>query len=117
MTEQISYDEETSDIEVIASSGNVFEDIGRPEAAEMKTKVQLAVAINAALTARGIRSQMDAARLLGTEQPKISLLANYKLAGFSVAKLLEFLTALDRDIEIIIRPCQGHGRISVHATV
>jgi len=105
----------TTDIEATASSGNVFEDLGLPEASEKKTKVQLAMAINAELAARGIRNQAEAASLLGTEQPKISLLANYKLAGFSVAKLMEFLTALDRDVEIVIRPSQGHGRISVHA--
>lgn len=105
----------SDDTEVTASSGNAFEDMEHADAAEKKTKVQLAMAINAELAARDIRSQAEAAALLGTEQPKISLLANYKLAGFSVAKLMDFLTALDRDVEIIIRPRRGHGRISVHA--
>lgn len=105
----------SDDTEVTASSGNAFEDMGHADAVEKKTKVQLAMAINAELAAREIRNQAEAAALLGTEQPKISLLANYKLTGFSVAKLMDFLTALDRDVEIIIRPRQGHGRISVHA--
>jgi predicted XRE-type DNA-binding protein len=103
----------SADIEIVQSSGNVFEDLGRPDADEKKTKVALAIAINHALVARKI-SQAEAARLLGTEQPKISALANYKLAGFSAARLMQFLTALGRDIEIIIRPSHGHGRILVH---
>jgi len=105
----------TKDDEVTASNGNVFADLGGPEAVEKKTKVQLAMAINAELANRGIRNQAEAAKLLGTEQPKVSLLANYKLAGFSIAKLMEFLTVLDRDVEIIIRPRHGHGCVSVHA--
>jgi len=36
-------------------------------------------------------------------QPKISALRNYRLAGFSVERLMNFLTALDRDVKIVIR--------------
>jgi predicted XRE-type DNA-binding protein len=40
---------------------------------------------------------------LGINQPKISALSNYRLNGFSVERLMNFLTAFDRDIEIVIR--------------
>jgi predicted XRE-type DNA-binding protein len=36
-------------------------------------------------------------------QPKASALRNYKLAGFSLERLMTFLTALDRDVRIVIR--------------
>ena len=48
-------------------------------------------------------SQAEAARVLGVSQPKVSALRNYKLAGFSVERLMNLLTALDQDVEIVIR--------------
>jgi len=36
-------------------------------------------------------------------KPKISALMNYRLDGFSVERLMHFLNALDRDVEIVIR--------------
>ncbi len=48
--------------------------------------------------------QMAAARSLKVSQPKISALRNYRLDGFSVERLMNFLTALDCDVEILIRP-------------
>ena len=87
---------------VIQSSGNVFSDLGLPDASEKQTRVRLAVAINQIIDARHL-SQTAAARLLDINQPKISALANYRLEGFSVERLLHFLNALDRDVEIVIR--------------
>jgi predicted transcriptional regulator len=58
--------------------------------------------LNQELEARKI-SQADAAKVLGVTQPKVSALRRYKLAGFSVERLMNLLTALDRDVEIVIR--------------
>jgi hypothetical protein len=44
-----------------------------------------------------------AAKLLGVTQPKVSALRHYKLAGFSVERLMTLLTALDQDVEIVIK--------------
>jgi len=90
------------DEEVVPSSGNVFADLGLKDADEKQTKVRLAVAINQILHARRL-SQVLGARMLRISQPKISALANYKLEGFSVERLMHFLNALDRDVEIVIR--------------
>lgn len=87
---------------VVQSSGNVFADLGLKEADEKQTKVRLAVAINQILHARRV-SQVAAACLLHINQPTISSLTNYRLDGFSVERLMHFLNALDRDIEIVIR--------------
>ncbi|HEX3377970.1 MAG TPA: helix-turn-helix transcriptional regulator [Candidatus Acidoferrales bacterium] len=99
------------------SSGNVFADLGLPNAEKKQTKVRLAVAINEIVRAQHL-SQTVAARRLQINQPKISALLNYRLEGFSVERLMNFLTALDRDVEIVIRrkPKSGKsGRILVVA--
>jgi predicted XRE-type DNA-binding protein len=98
-----------------AGSGNVFVDLGFPDAHERTTKVALAVEINRVLTMSGL-TQMGAARRLGINQPKVSALVNYRLDGFSVERLMNFLTALGRDVEITIRPRRSArmpGRIVV----
>ena len=87
---------------VIPSSGNVFADLGLRDANEKQTRVRLAVAINQIIEVRRL-SQSAAARLLDINQPKISALVNYRLEGFSVERLMHFLNALDRDVEIVIR--------------
>jgi predicted XRE-type DNA-binding protein len=87
---------------IVRSSGNVFADLGLRDAGEKQTKVRLAVAIQQIIQARRL-SQTAAARVLDINQPKISALVNYHLDGFSVERLLHFLNALDRDVEIVIR--------------
>jgi predicted XRE-type DNA-binding protein len=99
------------------SSGNVFADLGLPDAEELQTKVRLAAAINEILRGHQL-SQTAAARRLKINQPKISALANYRIDGFSVERLMNFVTALDHDVEIVIRRKQKSrksGRILVVA--
>jgi predicted XRE-type DNA-binding protein len=103
--------------EIIHGSDNVFADLGYADADERQTKVRLALAINN-LVARGQLTQSAAAAKLRVGQPKISALANYKLDGFSVERLMRLLTALDQDVEIVIREkpaSRDVGRISVIA--
>lgn len=103
--------------EVEAGSGNVFVDVGLPDAEERQTKVQLTVAILRAIASRGW-SQAQAAEVLGINQPKVSALSKYRLDGFSVERLMNFLTTLGHDVEIVIRPrraARRSGRISVEA--
>ena len=95
---------------VVPSSGNVFADLGVPNAEEKQTKVRLAVAINQIIQGRKL-SQMAAARRLKVNQPKVSALSNYLLDGFSVERLMNFVTALDRDVDIVIRPKSKSGKI------
>jgi predicted XRE-type DNA-binding protein len=97
------------------SSGNVFADLNLPNAEERQTKVQLAVAINRAITENDW-SQSEAADMLGINQPKVSALRKYRLEGFSVERLMLFLTVLGNDIDISVKPRRrGPGRISVQA--
>ncbi|MDQ6435156.1 helix-turn-helix transcriptional regulator [Mesorhizobium sp. LHD-90] len=100
--------------DITHGSSNVFADLGLPDAGERQTKTRLAMAIAEIVQARKLK-QVDVASLLDIPQPKVSALINYRLDGFSVERLMHFLTALDQDIEIMIRP-RSHdaGSISVH---
>ena len=103
-----------ADETVTRGSGNVFADLGYADAEERQTKLRLAYAINEIVAAKRL-SQGEAATRLGVGQPKVSALANYKLDGFSVERLMIFLTALDQDVEIVIRQkprTRAAGRIS-----
>jgi predicted XRE-type DNA-binding protein len=84
-------------------SGDVFVDLGFADAGERKLRVQLAIQVND-LIARRRLTQVKAAVLLGIPQPHISALKHYKLSRFSSERLLRFLTLLDRDVEIVIKP-------------
>ena len=109
--------EKSKGLLVTRSSGNVFADLRLHNAVEKQTKVRLAVAINQIIADQHL-TQGLAARRLKINQPKISALSNYRLEGFSVERLMNFLTALDRDVDIVIRrkPKSGRtGRILVTA--
>ncbi len=108
---------EQAEGKIARSSGNVFADLGFPDADERLTKVRLAVALNEVVRRRRL-SQDKAARQLGINQPKVSALSKYKLEGFSVERLMRFLTLLDQDVEIIIRSkprSRRSGRVCVRA--
>lgn len=106
-----------ADLSVHKSSGNVFADLGFKDADERLTKLRLAVTLNNIIAERKL-SQAAAAKRLGVNQPKVSALKHYKLAGFSVERLMTFLTALDFDVDIVIRTKSDKkkpGRVSVVA--
>ena len=88
-------------IEVEAGSGNVFADLGYPDAKERRLKVELAVAVNRALEQHGF-TQARAAKHLGILQPHVSDLTRYRLNRFSVERLMQFLTRLGKDVAIHI---------------
>jgi predicted XRE-type DNA-binding protein len=90
---------------ITMGSGNVFADIGLPDAEERLAKAQLAYKITEMIKDRAL-SQAEAARILGTEQPKISAIMNGKLAGFSMERLIYFLNVLGSDVQIIVKPKQ-----------
>src|SRR5215213_9952532 len=84
------------------SSGNVFADLDVAEPEEALVKAQLARVIGDVIARRRL-TQAQAAELLGVDQPKVSALRRGQLAGFSTDRLLRFLNALDRDVEIVVK--------------
>jgi predicted XRE-type DNA-binding protein len=84
-----------------ASSGNVFADLGLPDADELLLKAKLVEAVATLIREKGW-TQRRAASVLGITQPEVSAVLNGKLRGFSIARLVRSLKAL------------GAGRVSVH---
>lgn len=104
-----------TDTPVIASSGNVFADLGFAEPEEELTKAQLASHIRQVIKRRHL-TQVTAATLMGVDQPKVSALLNGRLANFSSERLMRLLTALGQDVEIMVKTKprnRARGRIRV----
>jgi predicted XRE-type DNA-binding protein len=98
------------------SSGNVFADLGLSNADEALAKAELARRIGVIIKKRGL-SQVDAAKLLDVDQPKVSALTRGVLSGFSTGRLLRFLSLLNCDVNIVLKPSRRRrpGRITVMA--
>ena len=103
-------------IEFTKSSGNIFADIGLPELDKHLAKVELTSQINNIIEKRGLK-QIEAAKVLGIDQPKISALSCGRLDEFSIERLILFLNKLDRDVEIIVKKKptrrKQHGNLKV----
>ena len=84
-------------------SGNVFADLGLPNADELLAKADLAVRITDILRRRRL-TQVQAAEILAVDQPKVSALIRGRIAGFSIERLLRFLLLLGADVAITIQP-------------
>lgn len=95
---------------------NVLADLGLPDAEELTAKTILAKKINDIVEGRGL-TQLDAAKLLGMPQPKVSAIRNYKLRGISLERLMLALTALGQHVEITVGPSSSRApaRIDVAA--
>jgi predicted XRE-type DNA-binding protein len=98
---------------VTESTGNVFVDLGLPNAEQELLKAQLVLQIYRIIKQRGL-TQTQAAEALGIKQPHVSLLMRNRAGTFSVGRLIDFLTALGQDVEITVRPTRKkHGELSV----
>jgi predicted XRE-type DNA-binding protein len=93
----------TEEMEVYSSSGNVFADLGLSNPDELLIKAELARQISELISDRKL-IQIEAAELLGIDQPKVSALVSGKLSGFSTERLFRFLNALDSNVEIRVIP-------------
>ena len=98
---------------VTEGSGNVFADLGLPNPEQELLKAQLTLQIYTILKGSGM-TQVEIAKILGVQQPQVSLLMRNRAGNFSVGRLMEFVTALRQDIEITVRPThKEHGALSV----
>ena len=102
---------------VTKGGGNVFKDLGLPQSGELLVKAELTRQIHAIIKDR-LLTQAAAADLLGVKQPDVSALMRGRFTGFSSDRLMQLLTALDRDVEIVIKPkpkSRRHARVRVSA--
>ena len=104
----------TDKMKIERGSGNVFADLGRPDADAHLLKAELVTRIDKIIRQRGLK-QVEAAKLLGLSQPDVSRLLRGSFREYSVERLLRLLTALGRDVEIVIREPRSRrqGRLSV----
>ncbi len=100
-------------------SGNIFADLGLPNAEEHQLKAALVVQLHRLIKARKL-TQSAAVKLIDIKQPDLSNILRGHYQGFSLARLMRMLTALDQDVEITVRPRRGKskqgGRITFTAT-
>jgi predicted XRE-type DNA-binding protein len=107
--------EQEASVPVTESSGNVFADMGLPEAEGELTKAQLASHIRQVIKRQRL-TQVAAAAVMGIDQPKVSALLNGRLADFSSERLMRLLTALGQDVDVTVRAKprdRAKGRIRV----
>lgn len=88
---------------IAQGSGNVFADLGLPHPEELLAKAKLVSRIIDTIDERGL-TQTQAGKVLGVDQAKISTLKRGQFDGFSMERLIRFLNALDRDVEIVVKP-------------
>lgn len=102
-------------IEVRRSSGNVYADLGLPNAAKLKIKTGLVIEIRKAIRRLDLTQQV-AAKRMGLTQPKVSDMMRGDFTNLSERKLMDCLNRLGYDIEIKIRPASkalGHLTLAV----
>jgi predicted XRE-type DNA-binding protein len=100
-------------VRVEESSGNVFADLGLPNAEQELLKARLTLQIYKIVKARGL-TQAQAGELLGIKQPHVSALMRNRAGNFSIGRLIEFLTALGQDVKITVKPTRkAQGEMSV----
>ncbi len=101
---------------VTESSGNVFADLGFDDPDEELAKAQLTSLIGTIIDARGW-SEAEAATVLHMEPADLSELLAGSFGDVSTEHLFRLLTALDHNVEIVIRPrdpSQERASIIVH---
>ncbi|MCY4031551.1 MAG: XRE family transcriptional regulator [Hyphomicrobiales bacterium] len=103
---------ETEDIE--EGSGNVFADLGFPDADIHLLKSGIVIRMDRILRRRRL-TKRKAARLLGLSQSKLSRLLRGHFREYSVEDLLQLLTGLGQDVEIVLRASKSRrrGRLSL----
>jgi len=106
-------------IEFEQGTENVYADLGRPDAEEMLIKAQLATKIGEIVKRRKL-TQAQAAEIVGMPQPKLSGMLRGQFRGISETKMLNCLTRLGRDVQIVVGPprsAAGLGHIEVLSAV
>ena len=97
-------------VEVHLGSGNVFADVGLPDAEKLKIKTGLVIEIRKAMRNLGL-TQQEAAKRMGITQPKVSDMMRGDFTNLSERKLMDCLTRFGYDVEIKVKPAKteiGH---------
>jgi predicted XRE-type DNA-binding protein len=96
-------------IEIHESSGNVFADLGLPNAEERLLKAKIVNELHRLIKERGL-TQVKAAKLIGIHQPDLSHLLRGDFEDYSTERLMKMLTMFEQDIEIVMKPNRRAGK-------
>jgi len=99
----------TRKVKVGVGSGNIFADLGLPDADTHFLKAQIVAEIYRLTNQRKL-TQAQAGKLIGISQPEVSRMFKGNFREYSIDRLMAFLTAFDRDVEIVVRPHKKAGR-------
>ncbi len=99
----------TRKIKVETSSDNIFADLGLPDAKTHFLKAQIVSEIYRLANIRKL-TQTQAGKRLGISQPEVSRMFRGNFREYSIERLMSFLTAFDRDVEIVVRPRKKPGK-------
>lgn len=103
-----------SDFELVEGSGNVFRDLGDPDADLKQAKAILAARIIAVLVERGL-SVRKAAVLTGFAAADFSRIRNADLGRFTLDRLMKILAALDGNLRVTLQVDARHNEESLIA--
>lgn len=101
---------------IIPTSGDVFRDLGIELSPTERAKIDIAAEITLSIN-RLTLTQAEAAALMETDQAKVSAIMRGRLTGFTLDRLISFLLALGKDIEMNITPIgrvRRLGRLVIH---
>ncbi|MGD0191148.1 MAG: helix-turn-helix transcriptional regulator [Rhizomicrobium sp.] len=104
----------TRKMKIETGSGNIFVDLGLPDAETHFLKAQIVSEIYRLVNAAEL-TQAQAGKRMGISQPEVSRMFKGNFREYSIERLMEFLTAFDRDVEIVVKPrkkTRKGGRIS-----
>lgn len=99
------------DIKVTHGSGNVYADLGLPDAEEMHIKAAIAYNIHKTIEKRNL-TQTAAAKIIGVKQPELSNILRGRFRGVSIGRLLIFLNRLGHDVQITIQAARRSTKAS-----
>lgn len=90
------------DLELIPGSGNVFRDLGEPDAGLRQAKAVLAAAVIKALDAQALTVRR-AAEKTGFAAADFSRVRRANLARFTIDRLIRMLQALNPGVSVSVR--------------
>lgn len=96
-------------IELYQGVSNIFADLGLPDAETHMLKAEIVTELYR-LTLERKLNQSEAGHLMGLSQPEVSRMFKGTFREYSVERLMSFLTAFDRDVEIVSRPRPVSGQ-------
>jgi predicted XRE-type DNA-binding protein len=101
-------------IEAVRRTGNVYAQLGLPNAGERLRKARLMNVINDVIQRREL-TQAQVSELTGLNQADVSRLAHGQGTRFSLSRLLDVIARMGVDIEMIQRrDPKGHLVVEVH---